>query len=369
MSSTNRSFLPPRSHAPRGRRRHAAGILAVLAASAVILGGCSRDLPKQSRTEFLLGTTVTVTTYGRVSSELLDMMFARVRQIEERMSTSEDDYSDTELLRVNAAAGTGAVRVSPDTFEVVQEALAVSDLSGGAFDVTVFPLVRLWGIGTEHAAVPDPADLAAALDLVNYHDVRTYPDDQSIELLRPGMGLDVGGIAKGYAADEAARILKDGGVTSALLDFGGNILTVGTKPDGSPWRIGVQVPDAVRGEYLGIATVAEQTVVTSGTYERFFQQDGVRYHHILDTSTGYPVQNGLSSVTIITEQSMSADALSTAVFVLGIDRGTALIESLPDVEAIFVTDDDKVSTTSGVGEVFSLTNDRYELQGTPGTAD
>ncbi|MBU8913193.1 MAG: FAD:protein FMN transferase [Spirochaetales bacterium] len=329
---------------------------------AALLGSCGGDPPRHSRTEFLLGTPVTVTTYGRVSPDLLDQVFARVGEIERKMSTSEDDHTDTELLQVNAAAGTRPVSVSPDTFSVVKEALAFSESSGGAFDVTVHPLVRLWGIGTESAAIPDAEQLSAALELVDYRAVQMDPEDTAILLPRPGMGVDVGGIAKGYAADEAARILRAAGIQSALLDFGGNILTVGHKPDGSLWRIGIQTPDASRGEFLGIASVADQSVVTSGTYERFFEQGGVRYHHILDTHTGYPVQNGLASVTIIATDSIDADALSTVVFALGPEAGRLFIEALPDVEAILVTGDNEVSITSGAGEIFELTNEEYELR-------
>lgn len=344
------------------RRLGPATIAALMAIVAVLIGGCGGDPLKQSRTEFVLGTPITVTTYGRTSSDLLDQVFARVLDIEQKMSTSEEDYSDTELLRVNARAGTGAVSVSADTFDVVREALFFSELSGGAFDLTIYPLVRLWGIGTESAAVPDAGRLSVALELVDYRAVQLDPDDTSILLLRPGMGVDVGGIAKGYAADEAARILREGGIESALLDFGGNIVTVGHKPDGSLWRIGIQVPDAGRGEFLGIATVANLSLVTSGTYERFFEQDGVRYHHILDTRTGYPVRNGLTSVTIITTASMEADALSTALFALGLEEGYRLAESLAGVEAIFVTEDNEVFITSGGSEIFELTNDDYEIQ-------
>lgn len=332
--------------------------LAVLLLS---LSGCAGEPPKQTRTEFVLGTAVSVTTYGRVDDEVFDEVFARVTEIEEKMSTSTEDYSDTELLAVNAAAGDRAVAVSPDTFSVVERALEFSRVSGGVFDVTIHPLVRLWGIGTEDATIPDEGAIERTLDSVDYTAVELDAENRSIGLPKPGMGIDVGGIAKGYAADEAAAILREAGVESALLDFGGNILTVGRKPDGSPWRIGIQVPDARRGQSLGIATVASTSVVTSGTYERFFEQDGTRYHHILDTETGYPVRNGLDSVTIITANSMDADALSTTAFALGLERGFAFIDEMPEVEGIFVTEDRRVITTPGAVDFFELTNDDYRL--------
>ncbi|MFW6214072.1 MAG: FAD:protein FMN transferase, partial [Spirochaetota bacterium] len=169
-------------------------------------------------------------------------------------------------------------------------------------------------------------------------------------------------IAKGYAADEAGRIIRESGKDSALLDFGGNILTIGTKPDGSLWRIGVQLPEtqARRGVFIGIAEVEDLSVVTSGTYERFFVQDDVRYHHILDTETGYPVRNRLESVTIVTEDSIRADALSTSIFAMGLEEGLRFAEELSDAEALFVTEDKEIHMTSGMGDFFRLTNNEYE---------
>ena len=350
---------------PRTRARHRfAVVLAVAAAfaAAVTLAGCDRPPERQSRTELLLGTTVTVTTYGNGGSDAIDAVFRRVEEIERKMSTSEGDYDRTELMDVNTVSGTEPVVVSADTFGVVQRALEFSASTGGAFDVTVYPLVKLWGIGTEGARIPSAEEIETATALVDYRRVRMNGDRRSIYLPETGMGIDVGGIAKGYAADEAARILREAGVRHALLDFGGNILTVGRKPDGSPWRIGIQVPDASRGNYLGVASVEDKAVVTSGTYERFFIEDGVRYHHILDTRAGYPVQNGLRSVTVITTDSISADALSTAVFALGLKEGRAFVEAREDTEALFITEDNGLYVTSGVDEVFELTNDEYELR-------
>jgi thiamine biosynthesis lipoprotein len=317
--------------------------------------------PKETRTDLLLGTTVGVTIYGRVNDGVFDQVFERVAEIEAKMSTSEDDYDDTELLRVNASAGIAPVEVSPDTFFVIEQALSIGEMTGGAFDVSVYPVVKLWGIGTEGAQVPAQADIAAATALVDYRKVEADPENRTIYLPEPGMGIDVGGIAKGYAADEAARILREAGVEHGLLDFGGNILTIGTKPDGSAWRIGIQVPDQSRGEYLGIASVVNLAVVTSGTYERFFVEDGVRYHHIIDTATGYPVRNGLESVTIITEESITADALSTSVFALGLEDGYRFVLEHEGVEALFVTSDKQLYMTPGFGGLFEITSDEYSL--------
>ena len=340
----------------------AATAILVAAAVALLLAGCGSAPPERhSETELLLGTTVSVTTYGDVPDEVYSRVFDRVLEIEEKMSTSEEDYSMTELMAVNDAAGEMPIGVSEDTFRVVAQAVDYSRLTGGAFDVSVQPLVSLWGIGTEWAAIPPEEEIRAAVAAVDYRAVRLDPPSQEIFLPEPDMGIDVGGIAKGYAADEAARILREEGVESALLDFGGNIQTVGTKPDGSAWRIGIQVPDATRGQYVGIADVVDLSVVTSGTYERYFVEDGVRYHHILDTTTGHPVRNGLASVTIITGESIRADALSTAVFAMGLEDGLAFVEGLAEVEAFFVTTEREVTMSSGVDEYFELTNEEFTL--------
>jgi thiamine biosynthesis lipoprotein len=352
------------THAPttagyRQRIRH----IVIIFVAMLLISACNSPPSRSQDSEIILGTVISVTLYADNPQEIFEEIFARVREIEEKMSTSEEDYASTELLRVNRAAGRAAVAVSPDTYEVVTSALQYSELTRGRFDLTVGPLVDLWGIGTESAGVPDPDELAEAVDLIDYEEVELFDGRSEIFLPRPEMAIDVGGIAKGYAADEAARILRERGVDSALLDFGGNIMTIGTKPDDVPWRIGLQIPEieVPRGQFLGIAEVTDLSVVTSGTYERYFIYQGTRYHHILDTETGQPVRNSLASVTIITEESMRADALSTAVFAMGLEEGMRFTEDLEDVEAIFVTEDRKVYLTSGAGETFRLTSPNHEI--------
>lgn len=249
----------------------------------------------------------------------------------------------SELTRVNAAAGIEPVQVSADTWKVLDEALRLARLSEGSFDPTIGPLVAAWGIGTESPRVPAPEEIAALLKLVDYHRVRLDPDSRTVFLQDKGMALDLGGIAKGYAADEAARICRERGVQAAVLDLGGNIYTIGSKTleDGSkrPWSIGLQKPGLERGTVLGILKSTDATLVTSGDYERFFEFEGKRYHHILDPHTGYPAQSGLVQTSIFsTRSSMTCDALSTALFVLGLDKGMELIETLPDYSALVVTD-------------------------------
>ena len=340
-----------------------AGVWFVLVVLVLVpLAGCSNTPEEpETRTQLILGTTVTVRIYEGATETAFKRSFERVREIEERMSTNTTDYSSTELIEVNRAAGERPVRVSEDTFYVVRRALEYSRMTDGAFDVSIEPLVDLWGIGTEYAAVPSEEEIAERLEKVDYRKVRLDHEEQTIYLPEEGMGLDVGGIAKGYAAEEVARILREEGIEHALLDFGGNILAIGVKPDGSRWKIGIQNPQESRGEFLGIVEDEAMTVVTSGNYERYFEKDGVRYHHIIDSRTGYPARTGLSSVTIVADDSTEADTLSTAVYVMGVERGAELIESLDGIEAAFVTKARSVYMTSGMPGSLDITNEAFEI--------
>lgn len=338
-------------------------ILSALFGAALLAGCAGRPDPSKepvTRTEYALGTYISVRVYAEVEDDLLQAVFDRVMEIEEKMSVSEDDYDTTELLELNRRAGAEPYQLSPDTYEVLQAAREYSELTNGAFDLTIGPLVRLWNIGSEDATVPEEHAITEAVSKVDYTDI-SFESNDTVYLEEAGMAVDVGAIAKGYAADQAGRILLDAGVEHALLDFGGNIFTIGKKPDGSNWRIGIQHPEEPRNQYLGILEGYDETVVTSGPYERYFVEDGVRYHHILDRDTGYPVRNGMLSSTVVAEESMEADALSTAAFVLGMEEAQELVLSTDGVEAIFVNEEKKVWISPGLRERFELTAPGFEL--------
>ena len=328
---------------------------AVLLLAAVLLpgalSGCARPVPAQ--TEFVLGTACSVNLYGQGTRETYRKIFDRLRDIESVMSAT---LEDSDLGRVNAAAGLAAVAVHPDTILALKRAVHFAELSGGAFDPTVGPLVKLWGIGSGNERIPGEDEIAAALSLVDWRDILIDGEAGTVFLARPGMGLDLGAIAKGYAADEAARIIAGAGLERALVDLGGNILAYGAREDGSPWRVGIQDPTAGRGAYIGVVEAVNKTLVTSGVYERFFKSGGRRYHHILSTRTGHPVDSGLLSVTVISGNSMDADALSTALFALGYEAGRALAESMENTEAVFIFADRRVRGTSGAFGHFTLVN-------------
>lgn len=308
----------------------------------------------------LLGTAIRIQTYRPANAQLIDDAFARVAEIEATMSTTEADYDTTELLELNRAPVASGYTVSADTQLVIERALHFAAISDGAFDPTIWPLVRLWNIGSEQPEVPARQAIDAAQQLVNFRDVRVGADGL-VRFARQGMGIDVGGIAKGFAADEVVTILREAGVTSALLDFGGNIYALGRKPDGTAWRIGVQRPDAARSQLLGVLEVQDRSVVTSGPYERFFVEGGVRYHHLIDPATGFPAENGIEQVTIVSERSIDADALSTAVYIMGLERGLALLQSLPEAEGIIVTLEREVHMTDGIPPLFELIDTDFTI--------
>jgi len=355
------------------------------------LGGC-RETPSP-QIEFALGTICRVNLYEGGTKNIYSRIFMRIREIDRTMTVFpgefeglihnggmvDPDSKAAEQIRsaaealtsgvvaINEQAGIEPVRVRADLIEVLEKALYYAELSGGAFDPTVGPLVRLWGIGTDSQRIPGEEEIARALELVDWRDLAIDREAGTAFLRREGMALDLGAIAKGYAGDEAARIAKEAKIKRAIFDLGGNIVTVGSREQRGkellPWRIGIQNPVSGRGAYIGVVPVHDKSVVTSGVYERYFESDGRRYHHILSTTDGYPVDNGILSVTIITASSTEADALSTVVFTLGAERGKALIESIPDTEAIFVFNDHTVMITVGLAGVFSLTDDEFLMSG------
>lgn len=374
MSCTGRFFqrdLPP------------SVALLIILLSVVFLGACAAASPVQ--VEYVLGTFCSVNLYEDGNNKLYARIFSRLREIDRTMSVKPADFResiaktpsggpaaksagdsamDSSLAMINRNAGIAPVKAGADLLEVLEQAVQYARMSGGAFDPTVGPLVNLWGIGTETERIPGEAEIEAALALVNWRDLVINKEEKTAFLRRKGMALDLGAIAKGYAADEAARIAKEGKARRGIVDLGGNIFALGGRGSGkqaAPWRIGIQDPLSRRGEYIGVLLAADKSIVTSGVYERYFESDGRRYHHILSTKDGWPVNNGLLSVTIIANRSIDADALSTAVFALGYAEGRALIDSIAGIEAIFVFEDRSVTITDGLREIFSLTGEDYFL--------
>ena len=316
---------------------------ALLLALAFMLTGCAGAEPKkESAVGFYLDTTIMLTAYVNDTQVLQDAL-GECGRYETLLSRTVEG---SDVWRVNHAGG-APVEVSGDTIEIIETARKVSEMSGGAFDITIAPASTLWDFTSGAKTLPDAKALADAASRVDY---RLVEVDGNTVTLPEGMMIDLGGIAKGYIADAVKQYLVDRGVKSAILSFGGNIVAIGVKPDGSPWKVGIQDIDKPTGEYMAVSRNYGGSTVTSGIYERGFELDGAYYHHILDPHTGWPVENELASVTIFSESSMWGDALATAVFALGTEAGAALVEGIDGVEAAFIARDRTITTTSGAGE-------------------
>ncbi len=308
------------------------------------------------KSAYLMGTLVRVKAWGASAGRAVPEALEKLKRLEGLFSRC---LAGSDVSRINRA-GTDGVSVSEETVELVGEALHFSQLSSGAFDPTVGPLVRLWSIGTEEARIPEENEIRCARRLVDWRRVKLV-GERRVSIGR-GSLVDLGGIAKGYAADALRASLLRAGVDSGLVDLGGNILVFGSSPKGSRWHIGVQDPLKPRGRVMGVVELAEGAVVTSGIYERFFEKGGKRYHHILDPATGRPARSGLLAVTVVSVEALDGDALSTALFVMGVDLGMELVKRLEDVEALFVTDEGRVILSPGLAGNFSLRAEGYSLE-------
>ncbi len=335
-------------------------ILILIVSLSVSCGGDGASVQPYSETRFALGTTCSITVYRKKDMKHLGEAFEAVNRVENLMSVN---LEDSEISGLNNAAGKGRVELSGETFSLLEKSKAFAAVSGGAFDPTVGPLVSLWNIGNEGARVSGRREILDALTLVDYRRLELFPDTSTAALPLEGMKVDLGAIAKGYAADAAVKVLRDAGVPYGIVNFGGNVYALGERYGEGPWRIGIQDPEDERGNYVGIVKIEDQAVVTSGKYERFFVEDGVRYHHILSTLDGKPVDNGIASVTVVDRDSARADAFSTLLFVLGLEEGMRLAAETPYLRAVFIMEDKSVYTSMDPGTWFSINDDRYTLKG------
>lgn len=326
------------------------------------LSGCSKSNASGDYVEkesFQMGTVISQRIYGGNAENSANKIIQRLNSIEENMSAN---IRTSTVSRINSYSGQSQVfHVNSDIYNILTAADKFSKLSHGAFDITIGPLVKEWGVFTDHPHVPSQSRINKLLKLVNYKSIDFSQDKMTFRLPIKGQMIDFGAIAKGYAADEAVKICRRDGIKSAYINLGGNVYVVGDKPDNTPWRIGIQNPRAADGKYIGILRVSDKTVVTSGDYERFFMKDGTRYHHIIDPRTGYPSNSDLISSTIVTDSSISADALSTATFVLGLKKSKELLEKLDGIDAIFITKDKKIYVTENLKKYFKFQDESGEF--------
>ena len=318
---------------------------------------CGEAAPSgEARTVYAMDTVMNLTVYGENAASALEGAEKELHTLDEAVLSRTAEGS--ELAALNAAGGETVHYAADDALPaLIQTALAISDAANGAFDPTLAPVLDAWGFTKDERRVPSADELSSLLSRTGRDKVTLTEDaDGWTVTLLDGAQLDLGGIAKGYAADLLRAQLAAEGVTSATLDLGGDVFVMGKKSDGSDWRVAVKDP-ADTDSYLGILTASDKFIVTSGVYERYFEENGVRYHHIIDPATGCPAESGLVSVTVVCENGAWADALSTACFVLGTDGALDLRASLAaqgtDFELILVTDDGRVRYTGGLAPSFT----------------
>lgn len=323
---------------------------------------CSASV--QPRFEQVLGTVCLVNLYEKGTESVYDEIFARLEQIDDEFNLGKPD---SDVSRINESAFAESVAVCDDVFRVIETAQKVSALTGGAFDISVGPLVSLWRVNTDSPHVATRRELDERLPLVDYRNIVLDAAEQSVRLKKAGMRLDLGGIAKGFAADEVVRICRKRRIRRAVIDLGGNVYVYGKKAKNQLWGVGVKNPEFPDSAPLLKLSVPQISVVTSGTYERFFEEGEKRYHHILSPETGFPIENELYSVTVLSESSMLADSLTTAFFVLGRERAELLLPRVreafgEEISAIFIEKSHQISFSSGFAFEGELLADGWSVR-------
>lgn len=302
--------------------------------SILIFSGCTTsNAEKISVTGLYFDTVIQIDAWGTDPS-ILEECLELCEKYENKFSNT---IKTSEISQINHANGK-AVTVSDDTIELLQKGIAYGELTNGKFDITISSVSDLWDFtDNPDKLIPNEKSIQEALTHVNYKNIQI--EGNAVTLTDPDTKIDLGGIAKGYIADKLKEYLTKSGVEHALINLGGNSLAVGSKYDGSSFRIGIQKPFDQQGSAISVLEIRDQSVVSSGIYERYFEKDKMIYHHILDTNTGYPIRNNLLQVTIVSDISVDGDALSTSCYALGLEDGSELIKQLDGVEAYFITDD------------------------------
>lgn len=300
-----------------------------------------------------LGTINSITvTYDEATEykviDSLEVIKAKVLKLDDLLSVFKET---SEISQINAASK-DLIHVHQDTYNIIAKSIEYSEISGGAFDITTRPLSKLWGIGKKGEYIPSEHEICEAKCFVNFEDIIVAEKPARIGLRKSGQAIDLGSIAKGYAADEAKRILVENNISEAVINFGGSVIVMGDEK-----KVGIQNSEKRTGIPMGVLKVKDKAIVTSGWYERYFIKDGQRYHHIIDPRTGMPADTGISSITLIGSSAMELDALTTVVFVLGMEAGLQLLERY-QLEGIFVSKEQNVFITKGLKDKFEFIKEK-----------
>ena len=302
---------------------------------------------ESSKDIFAMDTYMTVTAYGAKAQEAVDEAEAEIQRLDELLSTGNEESEIAQLNQNKSAT------LSEDAGYLVERALELNKETDGAFDIAIYPVMEAWGFPTQNYQVPTADTLESLLKLADASQIIYDENSRKISFGREGMKIDLGGIAKGYTSSRIMDIYKENNISSGLVNLGGNVQALGTKPDGSKWRVAVQSPDDTE-DYLGILSVEDKAVITSGGYERYFEQDGKTYHHIINPKTGYPAENGLTSVTVVSEDGTLADGLSTSLFIMGKEEAIEFWKAhSEEFDIIMLTDEGKLYVTEGIQDDFS----------------
>ncbi len=330
----------------------------------VFLGGCD-NTPAQSaqtepirRTNLIIGTVVDIAVFDKKDEKTLDDAMLKISAYDKIFNSH---IEDSEVSAFNQLKENTPFQLSDDLDSAIKTSLKYAQASNGLLDISIYPVSHLWQFSSDNPHVPDKQTLDNALLSVGYQHIIYDESAKTIQKTDANSGIDLGSVAKGYIADKLAAYFEEQGVKHALINLGGNVYAVGTKPDGSDWTIGIQKPFDPTGTVLGTIKAADKAIVTSGIYERQFIEDDIAYHHILDPKTGYPMNNELTGVSIISSSATNADALSTTVFMLGVEKGLDFIENTPDTEAIFILKDNTIMLSSGIINNFKCIDKTYTV--------
>ena len=299
---------------------------------------------------FAMSTYMTITANGVEAQAAIDAAQTEIYRLENELSRNLDA---SEISKINSNSGNGPVTVSQETFNIIADAVSYSELTNGAFDITIAPVMDIWGFKDSNYRVPAASEIQTALALVDWSRIILDSANLTVELPDAGMELDLGGIAKGYASNRVQEVMRGFDVTSALISLGGNVAVFGPKADGSLWKIAISDPQAP-DSYIGVLQATDVSVITSGGYERNFTKDGITYIHIMDPATGSPVQTDLLSVSIISPDGVQGDSLSTALFVMGKDKAIAYWQAHKDFACVLVTTTGEVYASSDIKNTFAL---------------
>lgn len=332
----------------------------ILCLCLLMLAGCRKETAQNtdiqttedlqqvaSQDIFAMDTYMTVTAYGEGASGAVSDAVAEIERLDALLSTGDEN---SEIYQINQNGGGS---ISEDTSYLLERALEIWKSTDGCFEIGIYPLMQAWGFTDDNYKVPDETTLKKLLPLADSSKITFDEKDRTVTFVQEGMEIDFGGIAKGYTSGRIMDIFREHGISSAMVSLGGNVQVLGTKTDGTKWRVAVQNPNDTES-YLGVLETQDRAVITSGGYERYFEQDGKTYQHILDPKTGYPAESGLTSVTIVSADGTLADGLSTSLFVMGKEKAIAYWRAhKEEFDAILVEEDGTVSVTENIADSFT----------------